>query len=589
MPQRSKFFVDQLGSFVLSLLLATIVWVVAVNQQNPLRIGSFPDAGLTIEVTNIPENLVLVNKLEQREVLELRAPADSWQRLEVADVRAFVDLAGLGPGLHEVKVQVELADPQINILRQLPDRVAVRLDTVTEKVLPVHVEIIDPTSVPLGYVMQPPVSEPPTITVRGPRTQVEQIVRAEATVLISGSKSPVTEMRPITLRDGSGNIVDGPKSDPARVSIQVPIGQRTGYREVSVRASISGTVASGFWISNIAVQPQTVTVVGNPEIVAQLSGFIGTQPIDVSDAQKTISRQIGLVLPEGVTLLGEEGVSVEIQITPVSGGKTIQKEPVLQGIGPGLTAQTSPKLVDIILSGPLNALQDLNPDQVQVIVDLTERGPGTYQLRPTVSVPPPLQVQTIVPALIEVTIDVATSTRDVTVPLRIAGQSKLLESAISPKVVTVTVAGPVLELQSLITDTVIATLPLQGIGPGMHMVTPGISLSPTLSVDAIYPAQTEVVLGSIGNSQKIVVKPSWEGLGTDLLIRFTPSTVTITVKGPALSVRNLSPSDIRSILDVHGRGPGTYLLTPRVELPWGYRLAAITPPQLRVTLQKRSQ
>jgi len=577
----------QLGSLGLSLLLATIVWVVAVNQENPLRVGRFPNAGLPIEVLNVPQGLVLVNKVDQREVLDLRAPADSWQRLEVSDVRAYVDLAGLKPGLQEVEVHVEFADPYVRVLRKRPDRIAVRLDTVAEKAVPVHVEVVDPTSVPLGYVMRPPITSPPTITIRGPRTQVEKVVEAEATVLLAGAKATVDEIRPLILRDSTGNQVTGPKRSPAQVRVQVPVEQRKGYREVSVKAAISGTVASGFWISSISVKPQTVTVVGNPDLVSQLSGFVGTKPIDVTDASESISRQVGLILPDGVSLLGEKGVSVQIEVTPVTGGKTIQKDLQLQGVGPGLTAQSSPNSVDIILSGPLNDLQDLDPSQVQVIVDLSERGPGTYQLKPNVTVPPHLRVQTVVPALIAVTVKVATESRDLAVPLHVTGKGNDLESWLSTNSVTVTLSGPVLDLQSLVTSTLAVTLPLQGLGPGLHMVSPVVSVPTTFTVQNLMPPEVEVILGSKKVSQKLSTSMSWEGLGPGLLISFSPSDITVTVRGPALSVRKLRSEDVRAILDVHGLRAGNYELTPRVELPPGYRLTSITPPRLRVAIRKR--
>jgi YbbR domain-containing protein len=579
----------QLGTFGLSVLLATIVWVVAVNQQNPLREGRFPpDSGLPIEVVNIPEHLMLVNDLNQRVVLELRAPVDSWQRLEPTDVRVFVDLAGLEPGLHEVEVHVEIADPNVRLLSARPDHVTVRLDEVAEKVIPVRVDVVDPTSVPLGYAMRSPVSIPPTVTIRGPRVQVERVERAEAAVFLAGAKTMVDEVRQITLRDEKGRAVSGPRIEPAEVEVQVPIEQRTGYREVAVKAVITGTVAPGFWISGITVQPATVTVVGNPDVVSQLSGFVESQAIDVTGAQKTIRRRVNLALPADVSLLGEQAVEVTVQIMPVTGGKTIQETPQLRGVGPGLTARVSPASVDVILSGPLNDLQNLSSDQVQVVVDLSGKGKGTYQLEPVVSVPSSLQVQAVVPAIIEATVEVATATRDVSVPVHTAGLDERMESLLSTERVTVTVAGSVLDLQAPVTSTVAVTVTLTGLGPGSHMVTPTVSVPPTLTVQEVTPPQLEVILGSRDLTQELNVKPSWEGLGSGLLLSFRPARITVTIGGPALSMGQLAASDVRAILDVHSLLPGTYYLTPRIVLPKAYRVVGIEPPRLRVLIWKQS-
>jgi hypothetical protein len=63
--------------------------------------------------------------------------------------------------------------------------------------------------------------------------------------------------------------------------------------------------------------------------------------------------------------------------------------------------------VDVILSGPLPALQELQPDDVQVILDLFGLGTGTHKVTPQVILPEGLglEVKSIVPDIVEVTIE----------------------------------------------------------------------------------------------------------------------------------------------------------------------------------------
>jgi len=63
--------------------------------------------------------------------------------------------------------------------------------------------------------------------------------------------------------------------------------------------------------------------------------------------------------------------------------------------------------VDIILSGPLPALQELQPEDVQATVDLFGLGKGTHKLAPSVILPDGrgLEVKSIVPDIVEVTIE----------------------------------------------------------------------------------------------------------------------------------------------------------------------------------------
>jgi YbbR domain-containing protein len=67
--------------------------------------------------------------------------------------------------------------------------------------------------------------------------------------------------------------------------------------------------------------------------------------------------------------------------------------------------------VDVILSGPLPILNNLNTSDVRVILDLTDLQPGTYQLNPRVEIGvPELLVESILPETIEVIISIPPTT-----------------------------------------------------------------------------------------------------------------------------------------------------------------------------------
>jgi YbbR domain-containing protein len=188
--------------------------------------------------------------------------------------------------------------------------------------------------------------------------------------------------------------------------------QRFGYQDVSVRVRIKGEVASGYWISNIAVSPSTVTVVGNPSVLKELPGYVETLPVDVTNATANITERVALDLPQGVSVVQPEsgegqtigGVQVIIQISAVEGGQTVQRAVQFQGLAENLTAVARPAQVDVILSGPLPRLQSLTLQDVQVIANLYGLGVGTHQVKPTIVVPKSLQVESILPETIEVQI-----------------------------------------------------------------------------------------------------------------------------------------------------------------------------------------
>jgi YbbR domain-containing protein len=147
--------------------------------------------------------------------------------------------------------------------------------------------------------------------------------------------------------------------------------------------------------------------------LAKIPGFVETAPIDVTGATADVTKKVALALPESVSVLDNPSITVQVSVTPILGGQTVPRRVVVQGLRPGLGISISPASVDVILSGPLPSLQNLQSDDVQVAIDVSTVGAGTYQLKPRVLVvPDALKVQNIVPDTVQVTItDTSAPTR----------------------------------------------------------------------------------------------------------------------------------------------------------------------------------
>jgi len=401
-------FLDNLGSALLALLLAIMVWVVAITEGNPVQARAFPSEGVPIQVLNVPEGFVLYEPIVQRATIILRAPSTTWNTLNVEDLVAFVDLAKTEPGIHDVPVQVRCArcpQERASIVRIDPARITVRLEELMEQKLPVLVDVLDRP--PQGYTIETTSSNPEYVKVTGPRSQVEQVARVVAPFLLQGAKAEVVQSVTVIPRDGQGRTVSNVEVSPSLVNVRVVIGELFGYKEVPIRPNIQGSPAPGYYMSNISLSPSTLTVFGMPERSDRAPGVLETEPIDVAGAKATISRRVAVIVPGGVTVLGgDPNVQVRIEISAQQGGGSLVIEPTIRGLDAGLTASVSPKTVQVILSGPLPLLQGLKPSDVPVLVDLSGRGPGTYKLAPTVGAPESFKVESLVPDTVEVVIAV---------------------------------------------------------------------------------------------------------------------------------------------------------------------------------------
>lgn len=403
-----------LSTFVLSVILSLMVWFVAVREQNPPVEADYAPA-IPIEIENLSPDVVIFGDVPDRVQLRLLAPQTSWDSISSGKFRAWIDLSGLEPGLHEVPVQVQVSDRAISIREKRPAKVSVRLEKLLVAEVPIRVEVID--SAPVGYIARAPIFTPITTTVSGAVPQVSQVSYAAGEVYLRGAKETVHRTVDLSARNVNGDPVTRVTLNPAKVTVTVPVEQRFGYRDVSVRVRIKGEVASGYWISNIAVSPSTVTVVGNPSALKELPGYVETLPVDVTNATANITERVALDLPEGVSVVQPEsgegqtlgGAQVTIQISAVEGGQTVQRAIQFQGLAENLSAVARPARVDVILSGPLPRLQSLTLQDVQVIANLFGLGVGTHQIKPTIVVPESLHVESIMPETIEVQISLRPS------------------------------------------------------------------------------------------------------------------------------------------------------------------------------------
>jgi len=399
---------NTLASVLLSLILAVVVWAGAISAQNPSVTQTFRQP-LNIQFRNQPEGTVVVTRLDTTVQVRLTAPQDTWAVLSASDMEAYVDLsqAPIGQDV-QLEVVVQIKRPGVRLVERSPAFTTVRLERLASKTVPVRVNIID--SPPLGYVTREPVVTPPEVEVSGPQPSVDRVDHVGVDVWLRGTTESINrDLAPSPLSKDSLPIT-GLTVTPPTVNVQIELAQRANWApNVPVRVNLVGEVAPLYSVSNITVVPSRVTLLGLPDALSEIQGYINTEPIDITGATESISRRVTLQLPAGVTVVPDtpeasQTVQVEIEIVPITSGRTMQVPVRGQGLAPGFEATFSPDTVDVVLYGPLAQLQNLTADDVQATVNLVDLAPGTHRLTPTVVVPPEFELKGVLPETVEVQI-----------------------------------------------------------------------------------------------------------------------------------------------------------------------------------------
>jgi len=396
---------DRIGTLLLAFVLAVIVWVVSVQQENPVQATTL--TGVPVEVVNLPETLVFANN-GANEIptvdVRVRGPRSVIESLSVRDLDASIDLTDARPDRQEVIVDVNRKDSSFDIVDKLPEAVVVRLERAVEKDVPVFANVID--SPPFGYTASEPVVEPTSVLISGPQSEVEPVQQAEVTVRLQDANSDVSIAQRVILRDSSGAVVTGLTVDPRTVSVVVPIEQQQGFAEKSVRPIILGQPAANYTQTGITVDPTTVTLFGDPETLAQMPGFVETTPININDATETIQERAPLIIPETISVVAAQAVTVTIDIEPIPGSLTMTLRPVVQGLGADLQVESiSPRSIDVLLVGPQPRLNTLRANEnVRAVLGLANLEAGVYTISPILVTPEDVTVQSVLPEAVQVII-----------------------------------------------------------------------------------------------------------------------------------------------------------------------------------------
>lgn len=382
------------------------VWILAVTNIDPVERRIF-NRPITIELIGQNPSLTIMNDFPDQVTVTLSAPVSVWGSALNAPnaIRAIVDLTGLEAGIHDLPVRLQVNARPVKIETYSPGNLTIELEEIIEKNLPIN--LIQSSNPPVGFDIGSPVLNPENVTISGPVSLVEQVEEVRAVLDISQDRESIDRNVPLAALDRNGIRVNGISLSPESVNVQIEVTQRGGYRNVSVKVVTSGQIASGYRLTNISANPLVVTVFSSdPELVNNLPGFIETLPVDLTDAERDLEVTVPLDVPPGILAVGETTIKVSIAISPIQGSVTLAGIPIeVIGMLPDFEIEVSPDRVDVIFSGPLPTLDQLKISDIRVLIDLSDKLPGVYQLEPEIEINiPDVLVESILPATIELEI-----------------------------------------------------------------------------------------------------------------------------------------------------------------------------------------
>lgn len=294
------------GYKVLALFLALFLWYYVSGQRDPVIDRTFT---CSIETRALSSQLVLSSPLSKVHV-QVHGVKSIVGSLNDQDVHAYVDLSDQNAGISQVQVKTNVP-LGIDIAGIDPQTVKVDLDYWGEKKVPVRLELQgSPAS---GFMAQTPVINPAEVSVRGPSKLISQIDSVQALLSINGSSNTINQQVPVQIIKVKDEKIS---VQPSSVAVQVPIVATGAVKTVAVTVDVTGTPANNLVVNGTHIDPASIQITGRADLINSLT-TVHTKTIDVSGANGQIIKDVALVLPKGVDVVGVNNVHVIIDIGPV--------------------------------------------------------------------------------------------------------------------------------------------------------------------------------------------------------------------------------------------------------------------------------
>lgn len=403
-----KIISNNFGLKVISVLVSIVIWYAVVRVNDPVITRSF-----TVSVTFTNQTYIqsgkqtyTVDDSYNTVIVYIKGNRSAIRGIQTSDITVTADLTQIvsmdtTPVMVPLTVTcsgVDAAD--ISLSRTA---VPITIENIASKELPVTVDT-DDTVPGKNFEVGTATADPEKIVISGPESTINSIDSAVATI-------DVTDMTEDSTVSGTIHLYDKSQNEISQETIDNEITFDTGSQEVSVAVDLwlkqsdvsievnySGQPKSGYQVSSISTVPETITVVGDDDALANLTNngnkiTIPDSYISVDGASDDVTAEIDLAdVITGNMRVAEtasQTVTVTITILPVN-TKEIALDVdsiTINNLGENLTVTYDQTELTIRVQGTEKQLNELTADSVTASVDLSGYTEGDYTVPVSVTLP----------------------------------------------------------------------------------------------------------------------------------------------------------------------------------------------------------
>lgn len=370
---------------LLSLLLAILLWNYVVTTNTSItrsKVITGVSGYVTGQSTLTTYGLALLSDPSAQLnnlTVELEVAQSMYSQTSVENVQVMADLSSVRTaGIQEVPLKATTSYGRV--ISILPESVTLTFETLDSRLIPVNVETTGDVDAKRWYNISR--TNPTAITVSGAASVVRSIAEARVYTDVTGADRAYVRAEPYVLLDGEGNEIDQTSLTRSASSITVTA-EVYPTKELPVSTEIenvvTGRVAEGYRISEISIQPETITVAAEQSLLDGISE-LWLEPVSVEGLSQSFSARAKVSKLSDFKSMSNEQVYVNVTIVEEEESMWIDNTVItFVSKDEGLQLEWQPAALQVYVTGPTSVVEELKEEGIPITVNLTDLQAGSHE------------------------------------------------------------------------------------------------------------------------------------------------------------------------------------------------------------------
>lgn len=366
---------------LLSLVIAIFMWsyiIASTNPSIPIRLSGVPIIYENTE--SLSKDDLMIDEDTQRTVdITLIGQRNRIINITNSHVRVTADFQGLNEGLNNIRLNYVVPDGIT--IEDYQSSLDVNIEKIINREFPVEIQNVG--NLPADYMLESRQVVPNSITIRGPRSNIDRIAKVVTELDLSNLEGNININKDVRAIDDNGEIVESLTYGQDFANIIAVVYKQ---KEVTIEKNLVGDIDEKYRIDSAQFNKSTVLIKGPKEAIDKINS-IETQEINVEELTQSKTIPVKFTLPSDISLVSEESdYTINIVVNQKT-NKTIEipkAQIEVKNKPQNLSVTINSDTIKISVVGFQDDLEKIKVENIKLIVDLDSKEAGTSQIKPII-------------------------------------------------------------------------------------------------------------------------------------------------------------------------------------------------------------